>query len=312
MDLNQLGELLRERREAAGLSLDEVAERTKISRRSLSSIEHGRLDDLPHPVYTKGFIRNYASVLGLDLNEINASLVEIFPVESDENEEAALEVQRDVKLHVGRSGRGPRLLMAAVVLGILVSAIVLFVWFLPSKNGETKPTTPAPSSAPVESERPAELPVERVEEAPGFGQPAMPTEIPAESPAVPAEPGESPPPPTPAPETSQQPSTTSTAQAATVANDRPAQPAPEVVERPAAPQPGVLVVTAVEPCWFEVVVDGKGPGEYFLQPGERLTAEYSTGLTLRAGNAGGITLVHNGSPVAFMADSGDVKTFTFP
>ncbi|EPR30442.1 transcriptional regulator, XRE family [Alkalidesulfovibrio alkalitolerans DSM 16529] len=304
MDLNQLGALLRERRETAGLSLADVVERTKISRRVLESIEHGRLEDLPHPVYTKGFIRNYANVLGLDLNEINASLVEIFPVESDENEEAALEVQRDVRLHVGRSGRGPRLLTAAVVLGLLVSAIVLFIWFLPGENGKT-PQIETRTSPDVPSEQPSQP----FGPAPSGQQP----EIPAESPVAPTPPEAPAQPQPPVPETSlRQSSAPASAQAAVVPEEYPVAPAPEIVERPASPQPGVLVVTAVEPCWFEVVVDGKSPTEYFLQPGERLTAEYSSGLTLRAGNAGGIALLHNGSPVSFEAGSGDVKTFTFP
>lgn len=309
MDLNQLGALLHERREAAGLSLEEVVERTKISRRVLDSIEHGRAEDLPHPVYTKGFIRNYASVLGLDLNEINASLTKIFPVENEESEEAALEVQRDVKLHVGRNGKGTRLLTAAVVLAVLVSAVILFIWLLPGGNGERQRIElPAPS-APVEPGRPAEQPAEPSGLAPSDPQP----ESPAETPVSPTAPETQTPTQAPAPETSlRQSSGTATAQAAVVMNERPVPAAPETVESPATPQPGVLVVTAVERCWFEIVVDGKSAVEYFLQPGERLTTEYGSGLMLRVGNAGGITLVHNGSPVSFEAGSGDVKTFTFP
>ena len=96
MDLRELGEMLRQRRDETGLTLDEVVERTKISRRNLLAIEEARREELPHAVYSKGFIRNYASVLGADMRVVNKALAEIFP-EEEEPEDAAAEVQRDIR-----------------------------------------------------------------------------------------------------------------------------------------------------------------------------------------------------------------------
>lgn len=61
-----LGEFLRRERELRHISLDEVAERTKISRRYLEAIEEGRYDRLPGEAFVRGFIRSYAQSVGLD------------------------------------------------------------------------------------------------------------------------------------------------------------------------------------------------------------------------------------------------------
>ncbi len=61
-----MGAGLRAARERAGYELDEVAEALRIRRLHLEAIEDGCYDDLPGPVYTVGFLRSYASFLGLD------------------------------------------------------------------------------------------------------------------------------------------------------------------------------------------------------------------------------------------------------
>jgi Helix-turn-helix domain/Domain of unknown function (DUF4115) len=61
-----LGEFLRRERELRHISLDDVAERTKISRRYLEAIEQGQYDRLPGETFVRGFIRSYAQFVGLD------------------------------------------------------------------------------------------------------------------------------------------------------------------------------------------------------------------------------------------------------
>jgi cytoskeletal protein RodZ len=61
-----LGDFLRRERELRHISLDDVAERTKISRRYLEAIEEGRYDRLPGETFVRGFIRSYAQSVGLD------------------------------------------------------------------------------------------------------------------------------------------------------------------------------------------------------------------------------------------------------
>lgn len=60
------GSLLREQRESLGLSLEELAQLTRIQRRQLWAIEEGRSESLPERVYIQGMVRRYADALGLD------------------------------------------------------------------------------------------------------------------------------------------------------------------------------------------------------------------------------------------------------
>src|SRR3954470_664957 len=61
-----IGEQLRLAREAKGLSLDDVASRTRIPIRHLQNLEREEWDALPAATYAVGFTRNYANALGLD------------------------------------------------------------------------------------------------------------------------------------------------------------------------------------------------------------------------------------------------------
>jgi hypothetical protein len=60
------GELLRRVRESYGLSLQQVAERTRITRIHLENVEADRYDKLPATVYLRGILVNLARELRLD------------------------------------------------------------------------------------------------------------------------------------------------------------------------------------------------------------------------------------------------------
>ena len=64
------GMRLRQAREAAGLSLADVAARTKIAERHLRSIEEGNYGALASRAYAVGFSRSFARAVGLDDKEI--------------------------------------------------------------------------------------------------------------------------------------------------------------------------------------------------------------------------------------------------
>ena len=60
------GETLKENREAKNVTLEQIAERTKISMRYLQAIENEDSEKFPETVYLKGYLRQYASEIGLD------------------------------------------------------------------------------------------------------------------------------------------------------------------------------------------------------------------------------------------------------
>lgn len=61
-----IGARLRFAREKAGLSIQDVAERTRVPARHLLSIDEDRYHDLPALAYSAGFARAYAQAVGLD------------------------------------------------------------------------------------------------------------------------------------------------------------------------------------------------------------------------------------------------------
>lgn len=64
--MEEIGNILREAREARGASLSEAQEQLKIQTKYLSAMEGGRFDELPTSVHARGYLKNYAKYLGLD------------------------------------------------------------------------------------------------------------------------------------------------------------------------------------------------------------------------------------------------------
>jgi flagellar biosynthesis protein FlhG len=64
------GELLRQCRESLGIELAEISAQTRISRNYLRAIEDENVDELPAPVYVRGFVAELAKVLRLDANQV--------------------------------------------------------------------------------------------------------------------------------------------------------------------------------------------------------------------------------------------------
>ncbi|MBU3077728.1 helix-turn-helix domain-containing protein [Sphingomonas quercus] len=61
-----VGARLRAAREAAGLSVADVAQQTRVNARHLAAIEEGDNGELPAAPYSTGFVKAYARVVGLD------------------------------------------------------------------------------------------------------------------------------------------------------------------------------------------------------------------------------------------------------
>jgi cytoskeleton protein RodZ len=69
-ELASFGEELRREREIRGISLKEIADATKISKRFLEALERNDHKTLPAPVFTRGFVREYARYVGLNVEEM--------------------------------------------------------------------------------------------------------------------------------------------------------------------------------------------------------------------------------------------------
>ncbi len=64
------GSFLREIREFRGITLEAIAEHTKISKTYLKAIEDEDEAHLPETAYLKGYLRQYASEIGLDAERV--------------------------------------------------------------------------------------------------------------------------------------------------------------------------------------------------------------------------------------------------
>lgn len=132
-----IGAALKAAREFRGLSLQDVADQTRIRRTYLAAVEDMRLDELPSRPFAIGYVKAYAKLLGMDPDEAVTRFKDSAP-EPDEPLRAPVGVRRE---------RDPR--FGAIVAGglLIVSAIVLWNIAQRAINEEA----PLPSTAPAAS-----------------------------------------------------------------------------------------------------------------------------------------------------------------
>jgi cytoskeletal protein RodZ len=136
-----IGAALKAVREFHRLSLEELADRTRIKRPYLAALEEMRLDELPSRPFTIGYVRAYAQALGLD----GEAAVERFKADEPTPDEA-------LRAPVGvQSDRDPRILIMVVAALLIVGAIVL--WNIAQRA--MKEQAPPPPTAPQVSATPA-------------------------------------------------------------------------------------------------------------------------------------------------------------
>ena len=124
----ELGARIQEARRSAGLELCAIAEEICVSKSYLVAIEEGRFDDLPALPFAIGFIRAFATEIGLDSDEVAVEFKAIVkPVVQEEKmpeHEASREHTADNVVNVKR---GPLYGGLAVVLSAMSAAWMVFV-----------------------------------------------------------------------------------------------------------------------------------------------------------------------------------------
>src|SRR5438477_4067360 len=73
------GSRMRHAREQRGVSLRQIAETTKISVSALEALERNDLSRLPGGIFSRAFVRSYASEVGLDPDEAIQDFLAQFP-----------------------------------------------------------------------------------------------------------------------------------------------------------------------------------------------------------------------------------------
>ncbi|MEW5772653.1 MAG: helix-turn-helix domain-containing protein [Thermodesulfobacteriota bacterium] len=318
MNLQELGAVFKQERERRGLSVEDVVQRTKISRRNVVAIEAGRKEDLPHPVYAKGFVKNYARLLGLDPEEYAAALAQEYFVAEDDfgndptrDKPVSMTAARSIGGQRRRTGlRGVLLFLAAAALG---GAILWSLLLTPSEH--PVPPAPAPQAAPTESAPPDPAPLATPDPPAEEGAYTPPADLPpgdaaaAPVPEPAAEPEKTPPPdPKPAAAEPANPAP----EARPAADAAPSRPTPAEPPKPAASAARVMDIRASQLCWVYAEVDGSIVLDITLQPGESKAIRFDKALTVKFGNAGGVKVALDSKPFPLNAQSGEVRTVTIP
>ncbi len=123
----ELGRILRGYRCEAALDVSALATRTRIGTRYLNALEGGRLEELPGPVFVRGFVKVICEELGRDLQPLLPLL------------EGSLEGERGEEVNGPPNGQRKvvPLVLCAVVLLVLVTGGAL----LHGTGGKDKPTS---------------------------------------------------------------------------------------------------------------------------------------------------------------------------
>ena len=149
------GDKLREAREAQGLTLADVANRTRIPTRHLEAIELGEYNSMPSPTYAIGFAKAYARVVGLDEKAIG--------LEVRNNPQLPLPPVTAYELYQpGDAKRLPSrgLALAAGAIGVLV-VIAVVLWYGTSlfRGSDTPRVVTPPENTIAAAPNPTPTPV---------------------------------------------------------------------------------------------------------------------------------------------------------
>jgi cytoskeleton protein RodZ len=331
-DKHSVGEILKEARNAQGLTLEQVSTELRIELPQLEALEGDRFERIGVPVFVKGYLRQYGARLGLDPRDLLARYSEQTSLK-----EVQVQPSKTIKL------RDERQITVWVIaaLAILVVIVGLGAWWVgaggstvasgpssaPNAGSDAKPASASPAAAP------APATTSPASGAPAGGSTAPPAEpAPSPSPAAPATPaptGDAAPAATPNPSGAATPPTRTLAVATPPPSARPSAdrsaaagsapaaaastPATSPSAAASAAQPSSddgggpslvvpLELTFEQESWAEVT-DAHGERLYYGlgTAGKRAQMRGEPPFAVVLGNAGGVKIVVDGEDFAIPA-----------
>ncbi|HET7871210.1 MAG TPA: helix-turn-helix domain-containing protein [Terriglobales bacterium] len=276
--MGSFGDKLRREREMRGVTLDEISESTKISRRHLESLEKEDFTSLPGGVFNKGFVRAYARFLGINEDQAVADYATVAQEPAAPEDEFPLDIHEEPNRELNpRHSNLPLLLAVAALVGVV---IVYSIWFR-GKRAEhpdaVAASKPVPAAANTPQPRPAS--VTRGEETPGqektVSAPLMPTAAPPPAPLA-----------------------KKSSDEVAAAHKRP--------ERTF-----FIVIKAKEDAWISVIADGRMVAQGVLNQDKQKLVKAGKQIILKTGNAGGIEVSYNGRPLGPIGSESETRTLMF-
>ncbi len=285
--LKEIGSAIKEQRESLGLSIEDVREKTLIRRKYLLAVEEGDDKAAPGHIYFKGFLKSYASFVGLDglalAREYQAVLDKEGAPEPNrprrtprgESQRATPAVRRQAKSQARGHRKTTRQRSSALYVFLLLFVVALGIYYLASSGILTGVFPPTGQVDPPDTDPPdTDPPDTDPPDDPGTTVP------PAESAIARSDPN----------------SETSVWECQNV--DR----LELTIE---------TLNTEDSHCWMRIVSDGEMIYEGTLVPGEKREVTGSSEIVVRAGKPWAITLNLNGETLGVGGELGPVKDLVF-
>ncbi len=127
-----IGDILKNKRLETGKTVDEISDYLRIKSQYLSDLEENRFNNLPGSAYVIGFIKSYASYLGLDVNDVIIQYKQETGVFAQNSQNFIEDENTLIKDPVITSNH-------IIIAGVVVFFGIIFVSFLSSKKSETQP-----------------------------------------------------------------------------------------------------------------------------------------------------------------------------
>ncbi len=305
--MESIGEFFRQVRETKGLTIDEVAAKTRIRTDFVKALEDGNFAKLPDQVFARGFVRSYARSLGLDEDDAIQRFVQSAGAYYDKQiERERLKVRQAEEERKRQANRKA----VAVAIGIAIFTLIFLLSreqssLLVRRSSSDLSTSASKRTVPPAPESQSAPPIQQPEVAPPAPK-AQPSEPPVAPPKVSvgstagpvigtvpaAAPAPMPPPIAPAP--------------SSLGSDGPL--GGMLLEGAGTTTDGPLVLDleATELSWVVVQIDGGSPQEALLRPGEKGRWKGQDQFVLTLGNAGGVKAELNGKLQKPFGPSGKV------
>ena len=137
----EIGERLREAREAKGITLESLQETTKIQKRYLVAIEQSNFHILPGKFYARAFIKEYALAVDLKPDDLLAEFGEEVPKVDSKNTEQYSRMQRSRRQDNTSKSPAflsaiPTIIVVLLIIGIIFVAITLYQKSMSDKDND--------------------------------------------------------------------------------------------------------------------------------------------------------------------------------
>ena len=313
--MTSIGEVLRSERMRRNLELEQISRELKIPQRLLAAIENDKFDQLRGAVFAKSFVRQYATLLGLDAEEMAAQVGQVFttqPAESDlERSQQSLAEMDLPRLEAwGTIGGGRRFsrssslpALALVVLVMLVCSGVYTFWQRSRRIAAAREAA-VPVEQAARKAVPAPAPVPAAVTTP---VPVTPLVTTPETVAVP--PGG---PPSPVAKTEEPAAKPPATVGEMAASPAPGEPKPagriDEAERLDPNAPVRVELVALGQVWVRAQSDGKYKFSATLNPNENRAVNGNQEVVVRVGNAGLIDIRLNGKSIGTVGPKGQIRT----